>query len=140
MDTQQLYLDLNSKLFCTFTSKESLEDTLTEIRSRYDILYGKIFILFITESNEYVCTYNIDPFNTSGELIHNTILAHRKKESNTLYTINALNNLIRSLNGNVLDTSYKINWNDYKNSILLTQGDTLRKLGTKVHKIIEIQS
>ena len=78
------------------------------------------------------------PFNTIGELIPNTILAHRKKESNTLYTINALNCLIRSLNNDVIDTNYKINWIDYKNSILLTQGDSFRKLSTKIYKILEV--
>ena len=67
----------------------------------------------------------------------NTILLHRKKESNTLYTINALNTLIKDLNGGILDKNYMVNWNDYKNSILLTDGPNLRKLDTAIHKIID---
>jgi hypothetical protein len=39
----------------------------------------------------------------------NTILVHRKKETNTLYTINALNELIKKLNGGVVDIAYKVN-------------------------------
>jgi hypothetical protein len=67
----------------------------------------------------------------------NTILLHRKKESNTLYTINALNTLIKSLNGGVLDTRFIVNWQDYKNSILLTNGPELRKLDTAIFKIVD---
>jgi hypothetical protein len=67
----------------------------------------------------------------------NTILLHRKKESNTLYTINALNTLIRSLNGGRMDKNFIVNWQDYKNSILLTNGSDLRKLDTAIHKIVD---
>jgi hypothetical protein len=67
----------------------------------------------------------------------NTILLHRKKESNTLYTINALNTLIMSLNGGRLDKNFIINWQDYKNCILLTTGPDLRRLDTAIHKIID---
>ena len=72
----------------------------------------------------------------SNTILDNTILLHRKKDSNTLYTINALNDLIKSLNGGVLDTSYKVNWQDYRNCILLTAGGELKKLDTKVHDIL----
>jgi hypothetical protein len=74
---------------------------------------------------------------TNG-LLGNTILLHRKKESNTLYTINALNDLIKSLNDGVLDTSFTINWIDYKNCILLTHAGELRRLDTKIYKIITL--
>jgi hypothetical protein len=68
----------------------------------------------------------------------NTILVHRKKESNTLYTINALNELIKKLNGGVVDTRYQVDWQHYKNTILLTQQNELRQLKTKIYKIIEL--
>jgi hypothetical protein len=67
----------------------------------------------------------------------NTILLHRKKESNTLYTINALNTLISSLNNGRRDKNFIVNWNEYKNCILLTNGPELRKLDTSIHKIID---
>jgi len=63
---------------------------------------------------------------------------HRKKESNTLYTINALNELIKKLNGGVVDTRYQVDWQHYKNTILLTQQNELRQLKTKIYKIIEL--
>ena len=84
-------------------------------------------------------TYNIDVVNTNSQnALPSTILLHRKKESNTLYTINALNALIRELNGGVLDTNYKINWPDHRNTILLTQDGGLRRVHTKIHRIVEI--
>ena len=102
--------------------KESLESTVDTIKDQYQILFNKIFVLFVESTNEYVCTYNVDSFNMSSTILDNTILLHRKKESNTLYTINALNDLIRSLNSGELDTNYRVNWQDYRNCILLTTG------------------
>ena len=130
--------DYMNKLFCTFSSKNELEGTLEIIQSQYKILFNKIFVLYIESTDEYVCTYNVDSVNMSNSLLENTILLHRKKESNTLYTINALNDLIKSLNSGVLDTSFMINWNDYKNCILLTHSGDLRKLDTKIYKIINL--
>ena len=129
---------LMNKLFCTFTSKDGLDDTLREINREYTILYKKIFVLASPESEEFMCTYNIELQGGQTKILPNTILLHRKKESNTLYTINALNTLIKKLNSGVLDTSFIINWNDYKNSILLTQGDDLKKLNTTIHKIVAV--
>jgi hypothetical protein len=129
-----------NKLFCTFSHKEDLQESIYKINRQYRIMYGKIFVLASPESDEYMCTYNIEidesPIKT--RILPNTILLHRKKDTNTLYTINALNTLIKSLNYGVLDTKFSINWQDYKNSMLLTQGDSLRKLNTVIHNVIEV--
>jgi hypothetical protein len=127
-----------NKLFCTFSPKESVEDTLRDINREYTILYKKIFVLASLDSEEYMCTYNIEIEGGQTKILPNTILLHRKKESNTLYTINALNTLIKTLNNGVLDSTFPINWPDYKNSILLTQGDDLKRLNTTIHKIVAI--
>jgi hypothetical protein len=129
---------LKNKLFCTFSAKDRLEYTLDMIRGEYTIMYGKIFVLESENSDEYLCTYNIEVDESSTRILPNTILLHRKKESNTLYTINSLNLLIKSLNEGILDTSYRVNWPDYRNTVLLTQGDDLKKLSTKIHKIVTI--
>jgi hypothetical protein len=136
MDTTYTLQDIMNKLFCTFTSHEELEETLNTIKSHYSILYGKIFILEAKDSDELLCTYNIDPVNSNSKVISNTILLHRKKETNTLYTINALNLLIKELNEGVMDSNYKVEWPDFKNTVLLTQGTDLRKLQTKINKIV----
>ena len=127
--------DLNNKLFCTFTSGEELDELVSELSAVYTIMYNKMFVLFVKSTNEYVVTYNVDQGNVNS-IPENTILVHRKKETNTLYTINALNLLIKELNKGVVDPNYKIEWNDFKNTILLTQGSDLRKLQTKINRII----
>ena len=135
--TDNIFFDLN-KLFCTFTTPSELDTILSDINRRYTIMYNKIFVLESPQSKELICTYNIDMGNTSNTPLPNTILLHRKKESNTLYTINALNTLIRSLNNNILDTRFIINWADYKNCILLNTGPELRRLDTAIYKIVDL--
>jgi hypothetical protein len=129
--------DLNNKLFCTFTNLEGLDILIEDIKAKYSIIYNKLFVLEIVGKDEFVVTYNVDQTNLSTIPEH-TILVHRKKESNTLYTINALNELIKKLNGGVVDTSYKIDWQHYRNCILLTQHNELNQLNTKIYKIIEV--
>jgi hypothetical protein len=130
---------LMNRLFCSFSKKEDLDNRLYEIVSEYKILYNKIFVLSSPESEEYLCTYNIEVEGPSTKILQNTILLHRKKETNTLYTINALNSVVKSKNNGVLDNSYQIDWQEYKNSVLLTQPDgSLRKLNTSIHKIVSL--
>jgi len=129
---------LKNKLFCTFSPKDKLEETLAVIQDEYTIMYRKIFVLESTDSEEFLCTYNIEVEGTTTKVLPNTILLHRKKETNTLYTINSLNLLIKSLNEGILDISFRINWNDYRNTVLLSQGEELKRLSTKIHKIVNL--
>ena len=129
--------DLNNKLFLTFTTLEEIDNVTDTLSSRYSIMHNKMFVLYIKSNEEYVITYNVDNGNVTN-IPENTILVHRKKETNTLYTINALNELIKSLNGGVVDTKFPINWQHYRNCILLTQHNELKQLNTKIHKIIEL--
>tara|TARA_Y100000114_G_scaffold16746_1_gene13577 strand:- start:281 stop:748 length:468 start_codon:yes stop_codon:yes gene_type:complete len=133
----QILGDLNNKLFCTFTDLEGLDSLIEDIKSKYTIIYNKLFVLEIVGKDEFVVTYNVEQANV-GSIPDNTILVHRKKESNTLYTINALNELIKRLNGGVVDTSYQVDWQHYKNCILLTQHNDLNQLNTKIHRIIDL--
>lgn len=139
-DIEPIFLneDMSNKLFCTFSTEDTLDSVLQEIQERYRIIYSKIFVLYSKSQNEYICTYNVD-FGNVGAFLDNTILVHRKKESNTLYTINALNTLIKDLNGGVLDTNFRINWPDYRNCILLTKGPELKRVNTKLFKIVELE-
>ncbi len=130
---------MNNRLYCTFVPEENIENTVDQIKGSYSVLFNKIFVLESLDGEKIMLTYNVDMGNSSSEfLINNTILVHRKKQTNTLYTINALNELIKSLNNGYLDKSYAINWNDYRNSILLIQSDGYKRIDTKVRNIINI--
>lgn len=129
--------NMNNRLFATFTKQNQLDELISNLSTTYEIMYNKMFVLFVKSTNEYVVTYNVEQGNING-IPANTILVHRKKESNTLYTINALNDLILKLNGGISDPYFKINWIDYKNCILLTQHGEVKQLNTKIYKIVDL--
>ena len=130
---------MNNRLYCTFVEPNEIKEISKEIQLSYKILFDKIFVLESLDGEKIMLTYNVDLGNTKGEFaIGNTILVHRKKQTNTLYTINALNELIKSLNNGVLDKSYSINWNNYKNCILLVHADGYKKVDTKIKEIINL--
>lgn len=129
---------MGNKLYCTFTNQDELDNLINNLITSHTILYDKIFVLRLLNNNEFVCTYNIDIHNSNGNVPEDTILVHRKKESNTLYTINALNELIKALNGGIVNPKFPINWTHYKNTILLTQNNELKQFKTRIFKIVEI--
>jgi DNA-directed RNA polymerase subunit L len=123
------------KLLCTFSRKKQLDETLNEILTKfYDV--HKIFV-FVNRNNEtelYV-TFNIDV--TKNDIYENYITIHRKKETNTLYSVNALNALIVRLNNGVLDTRYKIDWNYFRNVLLLYKNNDLSTIPISLYEIVE---
>ena len=130
---------MNNKLYCTFTTNDDVGEIIEKIKNSYVILFNKIFVLESLDGQKVMLTYNVDMNNSSTNgIIDNTILVHRKKQTNTLYTINALNELIKSLNNGYLDKKYTINWNDYKNCILLIQTEGFNKIDTKIREIINL--
>ena len=88
---------MKTQLLCTFTNEESFEGIVNTILKTYELFSRKIFILKLEPSKELVVSYYIIPTNENS-FLPNTIMVHRKKESNTMYTINALNRLISDLN------------------------------------------
>lgn len=128
---------MTNKLFCTFSSGDTIENTVDLIKTQYEILYNKIFVLYSIEEDLYMVTYNVDLTNLSL-FPKDTILVHRKKSSRTLYTVNALNTVIRQLNGGVLDTKFQIPWQNYKDSLLLTRGCEFKKIGTRLARVEEV--
>ena len=137
--TGKFRLFMNNRLYCTFTTPNNIEEITSTIQTSYVILFNKIFVLESLDGEKIMLTYNVDMNNSSSEsMVDNTILVHRKKQTNTLYTINALNELIKSLNNGVLDKRFPINWNDYKNCILLIQTEGFNKIDTKIREIIKL--
>ena len=130
---------MNNRLYCTFTTLNSYEEVANDVQTSYVILFNKIFVLESLDGEKIMLTYNIDMNNsTKDSMMDNTILVHRKKQTNTLYTINALNEVIKSLNNGVLDKSFAVDWNDYKNCILLIQTEGFNRIDTKIKDIINL--
>ena len=130
---------MNNRLYCTFATVDDYEEVSNTIQTSYVILFDKIFVLESLDGEKTMLTYNVDMGNTTGDFaVENTILVHRKKQTNTLYTINALNELIKELNNGVLDKKFPIDWENYKNCILLIQAEGFNRIDTKVKNIINL--
>jgi hypothetical protein len=129
----------DTQLLCTFTYNPKLDETLSDITSTYEVARDQIFVLKnLREPEELFCTYNVEDQGYDSYL-EKTISIHRKRDTNTLYTINALNKLIMHLNGGVLDKSFPIPWEDYENSLLVTNNGEFQKIDTQLHDIIELE-
>jgi len=129
---------MKTQLLCTFTSKEELQNTLQTIRETYHIVYNYIYVLQNKGNlDELFITYNIDTAYKPTYPLRDTILVHRKKQSNTLYTINALNELVKEENGGVLDKSFTIDWNKFRNAIIVTNTEGTKKISTRIFEVIE---
>ena len=130
---------MNNRLYCTFTTSDNISNVIDKIQTSYIIIFNKIFVLESLDGEKIILTYNVDMGNSNNEFaVDNTILVHRKKQTNTLYTINALNELIKSLNNGILDKTYTIDWENYKNCILLIQSEGYSRIDTRVRKIINL--
>ncbi len=137
--TGKFRLFMNNRLYCTFTTADEYEEVANTIQTSYVILFDKLFVLESLDGEKIMLTYNVDMNNSVvNSIMDNTILVHRKKQTNTLYTINALNEVIKSLNNGVLDKSFAVNWNDYRNCILLIQTEGFNRIDTKIKEIINL--
>jgi len=129
---------MRTQLLCTFTTKQRLNEIVDIVVTCNEVLYEKIYVFQnINEPTQLICTYNIEYSHDYQENIIDTISLHRKKQSNTLYTINALNEVIREKNDGVLDKSYMVDWLEFENTLLLTNEMGLQKIPTKIFQIID---
>ena len=129
---------MRTQLLCTFTTKQRLNEIVDIVVTCNDVLYEKIYVFQNSnELNQLICTYNVEHQPDYQENIIDTISLHRKKQSNTLYTINALNEVIREKNDGVLDKSYMVDWLEFENTLLLTNEMGLQKIPTKIFQIID---
>ena len=133
---------MKSQLLATFTTKDNLDETIEKIVDAYVIIFSKVYVLQNENNvNELICTYNVEVGNgVDYNKVAGTISLHRKKYSNTLYTINALNECIKNLNNGVMDEKFMIPWENFKNMLLITNSDGLNKINTRIYKIIEINN
>ena len=131
---------MKTQLLATFTNKTDLDKTIEKIKGAYTIAFKKIYVLQNESNiNELICTYNIDlEAGADYNDVKGTISLHRKKHSNTLYTINALNEVIANLNNGLIDSKFIVPWENFKNTLMVTNSDGLNKIPTRIYKIIKI--
>ena len=132
---------MKTQLLCTFTKRNNFYETINIIIACNDIVFDKIYV-FQNEKDHHqlICTYNVEYDEDFVQGIQDTSSLHRKKNTNTLYTINALNDLIRELNDGKLDKTFPIQWENYKNSLLLTNDEGLNKIPTRIYSIVDVKT
>tara|TARA_R100000697_G_scaffold84411_1_gene96401 strand:- start:17 stop:403 length:387 start_codon:yes stop_codon:yes gene_type:complete len=128
---------MRTQLLCTFAHRKDLDLIIDYISKSYTISEKRMFVFSNAEKDsELYVTYNVEP--DDYKKTPNTIMIHRKKETNTLYTVNALNAIIRKSNNGVLDKKFVINWQIYDNSLMLTDGDDIRHIHLDLYKRIDL--
>ena len=131
---------MNSCLLATFILRNDLLNTVSLIVEAYAVVGNRIFVLKEKETEQnLILTYNIE-INEKiifDQIIVNTIRIHRKKDTNTLYSVNALNEIVKLQNNNKLDKNFIIDWNKYHNCILTIKKGLLKKINTKLERIIQ---
>ena len=124
------------QLLCTFANSTNYNQVIDEVKYQYDLIDRKLFV-FVNEKNlkELYLTFNILKGQQNNRY-KGTISIHRKKQTNTLYTLNAMNKLIAEENGGVYDKSYQLNWDLYKDCIILTNEIGVKVVPLKLFSIV----
>ena len=129
---------MNTQLLCLFTTKEELDKSLEFVLNQYILTNPNVFVLESkTNVGELYITFNVEKGSVAIPSQWKTILVHRKKQSNTLFTINSLNELVKELNGGKLDKNFTIDWDMFKNCIIVTNTEGVKKISTRVYEVIE---
>jgi hypothetical protein len=127
--------------FIMTDDEQKIQEEVEFIVNNIEITNNLIFLLEDKENPEKkIITYNAvvekgKPFNP--RLF--TMRMHRKKQTNTLYTINALNAAVASQHDGKTGRDLKLDWTQYENSILLTSGKELKAHPVEVSKIFKIE-
>lgn len=133
-------MDIETQLLCTFVNPTELDSIVMKIQDTYTLVFNKIYVLEnVNDVNQLILTYNVEKMSLIGATpVESTISVHRKKLTNSIYTINAINCLIEEKNGGVLDKSFKIDWNELNNMVLVTAYGRLKAVHTKLLKVIAV--
>lgn len=125
------------QLLCTFALSKSFNSTIEDIRRFYSVYSNRFFVFSnINIPEEVFITYNVIGDSKEFPKMANTISIHRKKQTNTLYTLNAMNQIIKDENGGVFDKTFSVNWPLYENTLIITGDPSIRVLPIRLLEVI----
>ena len=138
---------IDTLLLATFCKSRDVKDIINLISDSFEIVGGKIFVLQDeSDRHKKILTYNIVKEEiVFSDVIKNTISLHRKKETNTLYTLNALNEVVMDQNDGQLDPRFSVDWEPHRNTLLVTYKDdesgeqNLRRIETRLINIVNLE-
>lgn len=127
----------NRQLLCTFSTNKKFQRDAENIKKFYEIHSNRIFAFSNTKAPEEIyLTYNVLNMRKDISKFPSTILIHRKKEFNILYTLNSMNRLIEEENGS-RDTKYILDWKLYANSLIITGEISVRIIPLTIHDVLD---
>ena len=127
----------NRQLLCTFSTTNDFKKTTDDVLKFYEVYNKRVFAFCNTKNpKEIFLTYNVLNMHRDAPKFPNTILIHRKKQTNTLYTLNAMNRLIEEEHGS-LDKTYVVNWKFYENSLIITGDISVRIIPLKIFSVAD---
>jgi hypothetical protein len=121
------------KMFCTFIDTNNVTLQIRNIIDRIDNL-GSMMLLACnsnTPGYEYAITYNVS--GKVDSLPYNTSIVCRRKETRTMYTIDALNRMKNS-------DGWSVDWEKFRNSIVVEKWGILHIYKTSVVRILKSKS
>ena len=129
--------EYNTQLLCTFSKYHAYENEILEIARYYQIVDSKVYILQSgANQDDIFLTYNVN--KNGGAFYPHTMSVHRKKEYNIIYSINALNELIKEENNGVMSSSHQIAWENYRNCFITARDGKVKITPTRLSKIYKI--
>lgn len=127
----------NTQLLCTFSKKDTYMEEIEALASYYNIPDKKIYVLQSgANNNDIFLTFNALKGNSA--FYPHTMSVHRKKEYNIIYSINALNELIKEENNGVMSPSHQIAWENYRNCFITARDGKVKITPTRLLKIYKI--
>ncbi len=130
-------------LFGTFAigDEVAVDAAIDKILNTLEITNKYIFVLKDQDDpSRTLITYNAKADRDSiAKLRMFTLRLHRKKQTNTLYTINGLNMAVAKQYGGKTGRHLKLNWSDYQNSVILTYNRDIKVMRADLHKILELE-
>src|ERR1017187_4252334 len=134
--------EIKRKLMCSFVIKKRLKEFIKFLLANN--ITNKVFILKTEKPTVVLFTYNIlkevDLSNLKDYGCLNSISIQRNKDSNTLYSINALNMVLENIRMITEEDKkdIKINWKEYESCLLITADNKINKINTKILKILTL--
>lgn len=132
---------MQSVFYATFIERALIPTSV--VRNIFEILkLSEIYVFKVLDEDKYIVTFNIDKarlpkMSQFKNLFPNTIRINRKRKTNTLYTVNALNKLTQEHGGKECKNS-RIDWNLYRDTCLLTnRANEMQMLKIELYDVIE---
>lgn len=129
------------KLMASFTLKSKIKEFISYIHE-HDVA-DKVFVLTNNKHQKIlIVTYNIkndiNMSNLKDVGVLNTLSIQRNKETNTLYSINALNYILEeeSMKTEIPRANIVVDWDKYSNSFITTSDNKVNVIKTKLLKMV----